>query len=61
MPAPSQRRSKDFPISRSGSFSWAYYQGYTRDELAERLAMPVATVKSHLRRGLLRMKEGLER
>lgn len=39
----------------------AYYQGYTRDELADRLGMPVATVKSHLRRGLLRMKEGLAR
>jgi RNA polymerase sigma-70 factor (ECF subfamily) len=39
----------------------AFAEGYTHAELAERLACPLGTVKSLIRRGLLRLKECLER
>jgi RNA polymerase sigma-70 factor (ECF subfamily) len=37
----------------------AYCHGWSRDELAERYARPVATVKTVLRRSLLALKECL--
>ena len=39
----------------------AYTEGYTHAELAARLGCPLGTVKSLIRRGLLRLKECLER
>jgi RNA polymerase sigma-70 factor (ECF subfamily) len=39
----------------------AYAEGYTHGELAERLGCPLGTVKSLIRRGLLRLKECLKR
>jgi RNA polymerase sigma-70 factor, ECF subfamily len=39
----------------------AYAEGYTHAELAVRLACPLGTVKSLIRRGLLRLKDCLER
>jgi RNA polymerase sigma-70 factor (ECF subfamily) len=38
----------------------AYYEGITQEELAVRLATPLGTVKSWVRRGLLRLKDCLE-
>lgn len=38
----------------------AYLYGYTHPELAARATMPVGTVKSLLRRGLLKLKECLD-
>jgi RNA polymerase sigma-70 factor (ECF subfamily) len=38
----------------------AYFNGLTHDELAERLATPLGTVKSWIRRGLLRLKSCLD-
>jgi len=38
----------------------AYYDGYSRDELAERLGMPVGSVKTWLRRGSLALRDCLE-
>ena len=38
----------------------AYYDGFSRDELAERFNMPVGTVKTKLRRGLMALKACLE-
>jgi RNA polymerase sigma-70 factor (ECF subfamily) len=38
----------------------AYHQGYSREELAERFARPVATVKTILRRSLAALKECLD-
>jgi RNA polymerase sigma-70 factor (ECF subfamily) len=37
----------------------AYHEGMTGDEIAELTAMPVGTVKSHIRRGSLRLREQL--
>ena len=37
----------------------AYYHGLTHDELAQRLGRPVGTVKSWIRRSLLRLRKCL--
>lgn len=37
----------------------AYFEGLTQEELAQRLSAPLGTVKSWVRRGLLRLKECL--
>ncbi len=39
----------------------AYYYGPTHEELADRLGTPLGTVKSWVRRGLLQLKECLDR
>lgn len=39
----------------------AYWDGLTHEELAERLQAPVGTVKSWVRRGLIRLKDCLDR
>jgi RNA polymerase sigma-70 factor (ECF subfamily) len=39
----------------------AYYEGWSRDELAKRFEMPVNTVKTRLRRGLAKLRGCLER
>jgi len=39
----------------------AYYEGWTRDELAKRFEMPVNTIKTRLRRGLAKLRGCLER
>ena len=37
----------------------AYHEGMTHDEISELTGMPVGTVKSHIRRGTLRLREQL--
>ena len=37
----------------------AFVEGYSHEQLAERLAAPLGTVKSWIRRGLLALKECL--
>ena len=39
----------------------AYYEGYSREELAQRFESPVGTIKTRLRRGLLALRTCLER
>lgn len=39
----------------------AYYDGYSREELAERFETPVGTIKTRLRRGLIALRSCLER
>ncbi|MBK8971431.1 MAG: sigma-70 family RNA polymerase sigma factor [Hahellaceae bacterium] len=38
----------------------AYYQGFSHDELAQRLETPLGTIKSWVRRGLLSLKRCME-
>jgi RNA polymerase sigma-70 factor, ECF subfamily len=42
------------------SIHLAYYEGLTHEELAKRMAAPLGTVKSWIRRGLQRLKKCLE-
>lgn len=37
----------------------AVYNGFTHEEIAARTGMPVGTVKTHIRRGLIRVRERL--
>jgi RNA polymerase sigma-70 factor (ECF subfamily) len=37
----------------------AYYEGYTHSEMAARLATPLGTVKSWVRRGLQQLRDCL--
>lgn len=38
----------------------AYYKGYSHSEIGARLGLPLGTVKSHVRRGLRRLKRCIE-
>jgi RNA polymerase sigma-70 factor (ECF subfamily) len=39
----------------------AVYEGHTHQSIAEALQMPLGTVKTHLRRGLLKVREALQK
>lgn len=39
----------------------AIYQGLTHEEIAQRTGLPLGTVKTHVRRGLMRIREILQR
>ncbi len=39
----------------------AYYEGFSRDELAEQFGIPAGTIKTRLRRGLIALRACLER
>lgn len=46
---------------QSRSIRAAFFEGLTYSELAERASVPLGTMKSWIRRGLLRLRECLER
>lgn len=48
-------------VTQQQAIYLAYYHGLTHEELAVRLNAPLGTVKSAVRRGLLQLKECLER
>ncbi len=42
---------------RRECIAYAFVEGYTHDQIAQRLSTPVGTIKSWIRRGLLALKE----
>ena len=50
---------KTLPAQQRDSVLLAYYEGLTHQELSQRLDAPLGTVKSWIRRGLMRLRECL--
>lgn len=50
----------DLPEPRGQCLRLAYCEGYTHEELSERLGSPVGTIKSWIRRGLIALRDCLE-
>ena len=55
-----ERCLDQLPPGRRELLLLAYYNGWSREELAQRAKKPVATIKSTLRRSLMQLKECLD-
>lgn len=47
------------PREQSALIGLAFYEGWTHEEIAERTDLPLGTVKTRIRRGLMSLKESL--
>ncbi len=48
------------PAQQQKAIELAFFEGLSHSEIAEKLSEPLGTVKSWIRNGLLRLKEGLQ-
>ncbi|MFE7855388.1 RNA polymerase sigma factor [Streptomyces sp. NPDC057403] len=48
------------PAPQQAVLRMAFYDGLSQSQIAERTGMPLGTVKSHTRRGMMRLKHRLE-
>ncbi len=54
------RALEELPLARREVVELGFYEGLTHPEIAERLGLPLGTVKSHMRRGLEALHRELE-
>lgn len=50
----------NLPVSQRTLIEAAFFDGYTHQELSERFGLPLGTVKTRIRSGLIAMRQGLE-
>jgi len=48
---------KGLPDEQRRCIEWAFFRGYTHHQLAEALGAPLGTIKTNIRRGLLRLRD----
>jgi len=48
------------PVEHRQILSLSLYEGYSHSEIAERLQLPLGTVKTRVRRGLIHIREQLD-
>lgn len=54
-----RRAMKSLPDEQRKSIEWAFLRGFTHHQLAEFFGQPLGTVKTNIRRGLLRLRDTL--
>lgn len=51
---------KELPPDQKQAIELAFFGGMTHQEIAEELHVPLGTIKARIRRGMLKLKEGLK-
>ncbi len=54
-----RRAMKSLPEEQRKSIEWAFFRGFTHHQLAEFFGQPLGTVKTNIRRGLLRLRDAM--